>query len=67
MRQRLIATTAFVLFAVPALAQATTPATMTVNLTSTSFQAASTINVGIVGAGVNGPGHAQVGLAGNMH
>ena len=67
MRQRLIATTAFVLFAVPALVQAATPTTMTVNLNSTSFQAASTINVGIVGAGVNGPGHAQVGLSVNMN
>ena len=49
MRQRLIATTALDLFAVPALAQAATPTTMTVNLNSTSFQVASTINVALVG------------------
>lgn len=67
MRQLLIATTAFVLSVAPAMAQVATPMTMSVNLTSTGFQAASTINAGIVGAGVNGPGHAQVGLAINMN
>ena len=67
MRQLLIATTALILSAVPALAQNVTPTTTTVNLNSNSFQAASTINVGIVGAGINGPGHAQVGLAVNMN
>ena len=67
MRQLLLATSAFLLLAVPASAQSVTPATMTVNLNSAGFQAASTINVGIVGAGVNGPGHAQVGLAINMN
>ena len=40
---------------------------MSVNLTSTNYQAASTINAGIVGAGVNGPAHAQVGLAVNLN
>ena len=64
MRHLLITTTMFCLSAVPALAQVTS---MSVNLTSTSFQAASTINAGIVGAGINGPGHAQVGLAVNMN
>ncbi len=67
MRQMLIATTMFCLSAAPALAQGVTPMTMSVNLTGTGFQAASTINAGIVGAGVNGPGHAQVGLSVNMN
>ncbi len=67
MRQFLIATTAVILSLTPALAQAVAPTTMSVNLTSTGFQAATTINAGIVGAGVNGPGHAQVGLAVNMN
>ena len=67
MRQVLIATTTFLLSVGPALAQVAKPTTVTVNLTSASFQAASTINAGIVGAGVNGPGHAQVGLSVNMN
>ncbi len=67
MRHLLITTTTFFLFAAPVLAQAAVPTSMTVNLTSTSFQAASTINAGVIGAGVNGPGHAQVGLAINMN
>ena len=66
MRQLLNATT-MSLLAIPALAHAGTPTSMSVNLTSTSFQAASTINAGIIGAGVGGPGHAQVGLAINMN
>ena len=67
MRKLLIATTMSALFTAPVLAQTATPTSMNVNLTSTRFQAASTINAGILGAGVNGPGHAQVGLAINMN
>ena len=65
--RHLLMTTIPLLFSVSAFAQTITPTTTTVNLTSSSFQAASTINAGIVGAGVNGPGHAQVGLAVNMN
>ena len=67
MRNMLITAAMFALSAAPAMAQSAVPTTMSVNLTSTSFQAASTINAGIVGAGITGPGHAQVGLAINMN
>ena len=43
------------------------PSAETVNLTSSSYQAAMSIDAGIVGAGINGPGHAQVGLSVNMN
>ena len=67
MRQLLTATTTLVLLTAPLFAQAATPTTMSVNLTGTGFQAASAINAGIIGAGVSGPGHAQVGLSVNMN
>ena len=48
-------------------AAVTVPTHMVVNLTGSSFQAASQIDAGIAGAGVNGPQHAQVGLAVNLN
>ena len=67
MRNLLVTAAMFALSAAPALAQNAAPTSMSVNLTSTGFQAAATINAGIIGAGVNGPGHAQVGMAINMN
>ncbi len=64
MRNILLAAAAAILVTAPAVAQVSN---MSVNLTTTGFAAASTINAGIVGAGVNGPGHAQVGLKVNMN
>ena len=62
----LLLTTAIVSLAHSAAARAADPATMQVNLGSTSFQAAEAITAGVVGAGVNGPAHAQVGMSVNM-
>ncbi len=42
------------------------PQAMTVNLGSSSFQAAEAITAGVTGAGVNGPGHAQVGMSAKL-
>ena len=51
--------------AMPALAQNAN--TITTSMNGSDFAAASTINAGILGAGINGPAHAQVGMKVNMN
>ena len=67
MQRITIATTALFCIAAPAMAQVVTPTTMNVNLTGDGFEAAYTINAGVVGAGVNGPTNAQVGMSVNLN